>query len=85
MKCKRCSGDMDKGQAMVPVWGNSRNNLGQGATLYPISAIMRVVCKCRECGYSVSFDGMITGFIREGRQVKSERVITFNVPSLEVT
>lgn len=80
MNCKRCGTKMTEGTAMVPVWGNHSNRIGRGATLYPITAILRAVNKCSNCGYSVSFEGMLHGTIRE-IPVEAQKVVVVNAIS----
>ena len=82
MNCKRCGTEMDDGEAMVPVWGNHSNRIGAGAILYPVTAVLRAVKKCTNCGYSVSFEGVIHGAIREV-PVETRRVVVVDAPAME--
>ena len=82
MNCRKCDTEMVEGQAMVPVWGNRLNRIRRGVTTYPITAALRTVCKCSNCGHSVSFEGIIYGTIEE-LPVVTKRVTTINVPVLE--
>jgi hypothetical protein len=82
MNCRRCDTEMTEGTAMVPVWGNYSNRVGRGVTIYPITAALRTVKKCTNCGHSISFEGMIYGTIRE-IPVKTRRLVTIDVPALE--
>ena len=61
MDCKHCQTVMKDGKALIPVMGNIRNNFERGATVYPITAMVKGVKKCPTCGHSVSFHGMLKG------------------------
>jgi len=47
------------GQAMLPCWGNRRNDHSRGQTLYAVGSVLGQVLKCEECGHSVSFNGSL--------------------------
>lgn len=50
---------MESGVALIPAWGNRRNNHSRGQTLYHVGAVIGSVVKCPNCGHSVSFHGRI--------------------------
>lgn len=50
---------MGVGKALIPTWGNYRNNFESGATLYKVGSVLGSVMKCGECGHSVSLHGML--------------------------
>ena len=58
------------GKALLPVWGNYKNNHMRGATIYPIAGVVGPVLKCTECGHSVSFTGRVMGYLPERRAAR---------------
>jgi len=56
---------MVPGKALLPVWGNSRNNHARGSTIYHVGGVVGTVLKCGECGHSVSFNGVVMGYLPE--------------------
>lgn len=56
---------MHPGTALIPCWGNARNNHERGATLYAVGSVLGNVLKCSECGHSVSFHGQLMMMLPE--------------------
>jgi PHP family Zn ribbon phosphoesterase len=64
MICREClrrgeEVEMREGQALIPTWGNYRNNHSRGSTIYHVGSVQGSVVKCPDCGHSVSFHGQL--------------------------
>ena len=69
MICNSCNVDMQKGVAMVPVWGTLDGRpLDRGTTLNQIHSRLEDVMKCPDCGHSVFMGGMIVHSFDEKSQ-----------------
>lgn len=56
---------MEQGTAMLPCWGNYRNNHERGSTLHAVGSVLGPVMKCVECGHSVSYNGTLMMMLPE--------------------
>ena len=84
MRCKKCSADMAESQHLSPVASNRLGKLNPDRTQETVSVILKAVCSCEKCGYSISFQGMITGFIQELVHVESSQLIMHKHKVIEV-
>jgi hypothetical protein len=85
MKCKKCSADMAESQHLSSVTNDRLGKLNPDRSQQTVSVILKAVCSCEECGYSISFQGMITGFIQELVHVESNQLIMHKHKTIEVT